>query len=128
MKNLPVMQETQEVEVLSLGQEDLLEKEMATHSSILAWEIPWTKDPGGYSLTWRKESDTTERPSARTNISKALCVHAKSLQLCRLFETPWTVAHQAPLPTGFSRKEYWSGLPCPPPGESSQPRDQTCIS
>ena len=35
----------------------------------------------------------------------------------RLFVTPWTVAHQAPLSTGFSRQEYWSGLPCPPPGD-----------
>ena len=37
----------QEMAVRSLGQEDLLEKEMATHSSILAWEIPWTEEPGG---------------------------------------------------------------------------------
>ena len=37
----------QEMEVQSLGQEDPLEKEMATHSSILAWEIPWTEEPGG---------------------------------------------------------------------------------
>ena len=44
VKNLPAMQETQ---VQSLGQEDPLEKEMATHSSILAWEIPWTEEPGG---------------------------------------------------------------------------------
>ena len=43
VKNLPAVQETQ---VLSLGQEDLLEKEMATHSSILAWKIPWMKEPG----------------------------------------------------------------------------------
>ena len=43
-KNLPIMQETQ---VGSLGQEDPLEKEMATHSSILAWEIPGTEKPGG---------------------------------------------------------------------------------
>ena len=41
------MQETQETQVRSLGWEDLLEKEMATHSSILAWEIPWTEEPGG---------------------------------------------------------------------------------
>ena len=34
-----------------------------------------------------------------------------------LFATPWTVAHQAPLSVGFSRQEYWSGLPCPPPGD-----------
>ena len=42
--------------------------------------------------------------------------------------TPWTVARQAPLSMGFSRQEYWSGLPCPPPGESSQPHDRTRIS
>ena len=48
--------------VQSLGQEDPLEKEMATHSSILAWRIPWTEEPGGlYSPRGRKESDTTER-------------------------------------------------------------------
>ena len=43
-KRLPAMQETW---VQSLGQEDLLEKEMATHSSTLAWKIPWTQEPGG---------------------------------------------------------------------------------
>ena len=42
VKNLPAMQETQ---VRTLGQKDPLEKEMATHSSILAWEIPWTEEP-----------------------------------------------------------------------------------
>ena len=46
VKNLPVMQETQ---VQSLGQEDPLEKEMAIHSSILAWRIPGTGKPGGLS-------------------------------------------------------------------------------
>ena len=44
VKNLPAMQETQ---VPSLGQEDPLEKGMATYSSILAWRIPWTEEPGG---------------------------------------------------------------------------------
>ena len=44
VKNLPVMRETQ---VPSLGQENPLEKGMATHSSILAWQIPWTEEPGG---------------------------------------------------------------------------------
>ena len=43
-KNLPAMWETK---VQSLGLEDLLEKEIATHSSILAWRIPWTEEPGG---------------------------------------------------------------------------------
>ena len=36
--------------------------------------------------------------------------------------TPWTVAYQAPLSMGFSRQEYWSGLPCPPPGDLPDPR------
>ena len=39
----------------------------------------------------------------------------------RLFATPWTVAHQAPLSMGFSRQEYRSGLPCPPPGDLPDP-------
>ena len=46
VKNLPAMQETR-VGSLSLGWEDPLEKGMATHSSILAWRIPWTMEPGG---------------------------------------------------------------------------------
>ena len=45
-----------------------------------------------------------------------------------LFVTPWTVVCQVPLPMGFPRQEYWSGLPFPSPGGSSQPRDQTHIS
>ena len=44
LKNLPAIQE---IQVRSLGREDPLEKEMATHSSILAWRIPWTEEPGG---------------------------------------------------------------------------------
>ena len=47
MKNPPAMQEPQERQVQSLGQEDPLEEEMATHSSILAWRIPRTEEPGG---------------------------------------------------------------------------------
>ena len=58
IKNLPAVQETW---VRSLGQEYPLEEGMATHSSILAWEIPWTEEPGGAYNPWgRKESDTTE--------------------------------------------------------------------
>ena len=60
------MQETQETQVGSLGQEDLLEKEMATHCSILAWEIPWTRSPVVYSPWGRKESDMTEQLSMHT--------------------------------------------------------------
>ena len=58
LKRLPAMWETW---VRSLGREDPLEKEMATHSSILAWRIPWTKELGGLQSTGRKESDMTER-------------------------------------------------------------------
>ena len=58
LKCLPAMRGTW---VQSLGQEDPLEKEMATHSSILAWRIPWTEEPGGLQSTGLKESDTTEQ-------------------------------------------------------------------
>ena len=57
VKHLPAMQETW---VRFLGQENPLEKEMAIHSSILDWKIPWTEEPGGYSLWSRTEFDTTE--------------------------------------------------------------------
>ena len=49
VKNLPTMQETQ---IQSLGQEDLLEEEMATHLSVLAWEIPWTEELGRLQSVW----------------------------------------------------------------------------
>ena len=55
------MQETREMWVQSLGQEDPLEKEMGTHSSILAWKIPWTEEPGRLQATgpqsWLQLSD-----------------------------------------------------------------------
>ena len=58
VKNLPAMQETW---IQSLGQEDPLEKGMATHSSILAWRIPWTEKPGRLYGPWGcKKSDKTE--------------------------------------------------------------------
>ena len=50
----------QETQVQSLSREDLLEQEMATNSSILAWKIPWTEEPGGYSPYGRKGLDMTE--------------------------------------------------------------------
>ena len=60
VKNLPAMQE---IRVQFLGREDPLEKEMATHSSILAWKIPWTEEPGGlvYEVT-RVEHDLVTKP------------------------------------------------------------------
>jgi len=55
------MQETQETPVRPLGWEDLLQKDMATQSSILAWEIPWTEESGGLQSRGHKQSDTTEQ-------------------------------------------------------------------
>ena len=52
------------------GREDPLEKRMATHSSVLAWEIPWTEEPGGLCLWGCKESDTTERLSTVAILSR----------------------------------------------------------
>ena len=56
VKNLPAVQETG---VRSLGREDPLEKEMATHSSILAWKISWMEEPGGLQSMGSQELDTT---------------------------------------------------------------------
>ena len=58
VKNLHVMQETR---VRSLGWKDPLEKGMATHSSILAWRIPWAEEPGRLQLMGCKELDSTEQ-------------------------------------------------------------------
>ena len=55
VKNPPAKQEMQ---VQSLGQEDTLEKEMATHFSILAWEMPWTEEPGGLQSMGSRKSQT----------------------------------------------------------------------
>ena len=196
INNLPTIQETW---VLSLGQEDCLEKGMATHSGILAWRLPSTEDPGGLQSmrSWRVRHDwatntfslfftSSQNGFLSPNLYFAwgmiqgwewqvtkleinfpgrlvsLC-YAKSLQLCLtlcdpidgspsgspipgilqartlewvaisfsnawkwkvkvkplsrvwLFATPWTAAYQAPLSMGFSRQEYWSGVPLPSP-------------
>ena len=57
------MWETQEMQVQSLGQEDLLKEEMATHSIVLAWKIPWTEEPDGLRPWGHKGSDMTEQLS-----------------------------------------------------------------
>ena len=56
--------------------------------------------------------------------AKELCV-CQSLSCVCLFVTPWTVAHQAPLSMGISRQEYWSGMPCPSPGDLPDPGIET---
>ena len=74
VKNLPSVQETW---VLSLDWEDPLEKGMATYSSILAWRIPWTEEPGGLQSWSCKESDATERLmlSLPSTLSSTLTSH-----------------------------------------------------
>ena len=59
VKNLPVMQKTQETQVQFLSWEDPLEKEMTTHFSILAWRIPWTEEPGRLQTMGLQESHKT---------------------------------------------------------------------
>ena len=114
----------QETWVQSLGGEDPLEKEMATHFSILAWRIPRTEEPGGLQSMGSQRVGHTEPytyflsvcfPKAKQSES------VKSLSRVRLFVTPWTVAYQAPPSMGFSRQEYWSGLPFPSLGDLPHP-------
>ena len=50
-----------------------------------------------------------------------MCVCGQLFTSAQFFATPWTVAHRAPLSMGFSRQEYWSGLPLPPPGDLPDP-------
>ena len=69
VKHLPAMRETQ---VRSLGWEDPLKKEMVTHSSTLAWKIPWTEEPCRLQSMGCKESDTTERLHSHSNFNSQL--------------------------------------------------------
>ena len=104
LKRLPSMQE---IWVRSLGQEDPLEKEMATHPSILAWIIPWTEEPGGLQ----------SKGSQRVRYDWTTSLHFSHFSRVWLFVTLWAVACQAPLSMWFPRQEYRSGLPCPSPGD-----------
>ena len=122
--------------VQSLGQEDLLEKEMATHSSILAWKIPWMEEPGGL------QSMGSQRVGHDWLTSLSF-----SLFFLELFLHWSPVAYWAPtylgsssfsvlsfclfiLLMGFSRQEYWSGLPFPSPVDHilSKLSTMTCLS
>ena len=73
VKNPPAMQETRETQVRSLGQEDPLEKEMATCSSILAWEIPCTKLGGLQSMAWQRDRhDRATKQQQRTSLNRKM--------------------------------------------------------
>ena len=70
-------------------------------------------------VSWSPNSVSSLSFSAYSFLSSLVC--AESLSPVWLFATLWTAAHQAPLSTGVSRQEYWSGLPCPPPGDLPKP-------
>ena len=80
---------------MTLGREDPLEKGTATHSSILAWEIPCTEEPGRLSPQAHRELDTTEHLTLL--LSHFQFSSVQSLSRVRLFVTPWTAARQASL-------------------------------
>ena len=151
-----------------------MEEEMATHSSVLAWRIPWTEEPGrlqsmesqrvghdwvtnthrqitilceskiilspliGKRVLWKTNTqstqadkvcnthrmstpDTEEKAVEKWKCNARSCCVLSRFSRVRLFATPWTVARQAPLSMGFSRQEYWSGLPFPSPGDLPDP-------
>ena len=70
---------------------------------------------------WRLRLVSRSRETVALGVPRGrlppVCMRARSLSDVRLFGTPWTAARQAPLSMGFSRQEYWSGLPFPPPGD-----------
>ena len=84
VKSLPTMRETW---VRFLGWEDPLEKTMATHSSTLAWKIPWTEEPGGLQSMGLQESDTTERLHFHFSLSCTGEGNGNPLQ-CSCLENP----------------------------------------
>ena len=115
---------------------------MATHSSTLAWKIPWTEERNRLQSMgsqrvghdWATSLSLKQLYSNKNNLKIIIfwknktpkLVHRKNkkkvkvklLSCVRLFETPWTVAYNAPLSMGFSRQEYWSGVPFPSPPQN----------
>ena len=112
---------------------------MATYSNVLAWRIPGTGKPGGlpsmgshrvgHDWSWLSSSSSSSSTRASSYFSFLTRKMKVSLHACipshfshiRLFATLWTIAHQTPLSMGFSRREYWSRFPYPPPGDLPDP-------
>ena len=84
-------------------------EDMATHSSIVAWKIPWTEESGGLQSMGLRSVKHDGSSSAHM------------LSHVQLFATPRTVACQTPLSMEFSKQENWNRLPCPPPGDPLDP-------
>ena len=114
VKRLPTIQETW---VQSLGWEGLLEKEMATHSSILAWKIPWTEEPGRLQSVGSQTVGHNWATSLSLSTQEALG-HAYIIRMMQGF--PWWLSgKKSPANTGNAR---YSGL-IPGPGRSHMPRN-----
>ena len=112
----------QEMWILTLGQEDPLEKEMATHFSFLAWEIPWMEEPGRLQSTGSQNSRTQLSDFSKSSSRKEyVCVLVT--QSCPTLQPNGLL--QTPLLMGFPRQEYWSGLPFPFPGDLPNPGIET---
>ena len=140
VKRLPAMQETR---VRSLGCEDPLEKEMATHSSILAWRIPRTEEPGGatvHEVTRVRHKLTSKPPPLNQGFQhlgssgitswlilllEKCCAYMIRHSLVSDFTT---VAHQAPLSHGILQARILGWVTVHFSRGSSWPRDWTCTS
>ena len=108
----------QETRVRSLGGEDPLEEEMATHSSILAWRVPRTEEPGrlqsvGSRRVGRDLGLNNNKVFTRASVLGLLLLLLSRFSRVRLCATPEMAAHEALPSLGFSRQEHWRGLPFP---------------
>ena len=138
VKTPPAVQETW---VQSLGWEDPLEKGMAPHSSILAWRIPWTEEPGGLQSmgsqrvrhNWVTTTSSSIHKLLHQNFPKIrwkllLMPHYSSCMawipnqvLNSLSNQVLSLSNNSPLSMEFFRQEYWHGLPFPSPGDLPNP-------
>ena len=92
----------------------------------IEWGDAMMRKPG--FLYSRAHGPTKMTLFQQVNYNKVYQMYVCVLSLVRLFVTPWTVAHQALLSMEFSRQEYWSGLPCPSPGDLPDPGIEPLIS
>ena len=100
VKNLPAMQE---MPVYTLNREDPLEKEMATHSSILAWKIPWPQEPGEIQSMGLQESDTAEHAHTYHHHYVKRYFYIRETILTKLVES--TPSHKSLPPIFFSKRK-----------------------